>query len=531
MIDDIYRDTNMPITTLKVNEQFIVALSRVEQGLEDDSTLQPWLAPKFTDEHLQTLELETQRIESINTSEYWKNLDLNALDPSSLAITSTGIYIGNAQDGIIVDWQLNQTFSSLAEIEYALENGLQDKLFRQITLTNNGDPVIKVSLESSGFSVIAADSIVFKVEGYLPTSISEFENISQTLDVISDFLSSSSSVSEELLASSLANIIQYDAQLISLSFAGDELLSITFDETVRELSLGGLALSFNGYFPEVNSYELAASLAILRDSDMFDPQGLLASPNAQLNSVTLTNSDGLQLLSIDGSASTEAVTADLETLSSGIDAGLWVNSAEGLYNVADVIEPTLPPSSIEPIVPIVSGEYRIDGQRDDYMVSRSGDSIQIFHNDFGEYLVGVERLHFNDTAIAFDFDKDQSGYKAATLIGTAFGAEYIDDYFSIGVHFFDNNATIAEIATLIDDLGLIESMVGQSNEAWVTHVYENVVGFQPNDAELALYTGYLDSGYFNKADLLVLAQGVSLIDWQVNIAGLKYEGIEFTPFG
>ena len=517
----------MPITTLNVNEEFIVALSRVEQGLEDDSTLQPWLAPKFTDEHLQTLELETQRIESINTSEFWKNLDLDSLDSNSLAITSTGIYIGDSRDGLSVDWQLNQSFSTLAEIKYAVENGLQDKLFRHITLTNNGDQVVKISLDSSGFSVIVANSIVFKVEGYLPTSISEFERISQTLDVISDFLDSSSSVSEELLASSLANIIQYDAQMISLSFAGDELLSITFDETVRKLALGGLALSFNGSFPEVNSNELAASLAVLRDSDVFDPQGLLASPNAQLDSVTLTNSNGLELLTINGRASIEAITADLETLSDGIKTGLWVNGTEGLSNVIDVTEPSLPPS---PIAPIVSPQYRVEGKRADYIVSKSGDSIQIDHNGYVETLIALERLHFNDTVIAFDFDKDQSGYKAASLIGTAFGAEYIDDYFSIGVHFFDNDATIAQIAGLIVNSGLVESMVGQSHEAWVTHVYENVVGAPITDTALSLYAGYLDSGDFSKTDLLVLAQGVPLIDDQIDLAGLQYEGIEFTPF-
>jgi len=151
--------------------------------------------------------------------------------------------------------------------------------------------------------------------------------------------------------------------------------------------------------------------------------------------------------------------------------------------------------------------------------------------DGEDTLISIERLQFTDTSVALDFAKGQSGYNSATLIGTAFGAEYIDDYFAIGLSFFDANKSAAEIAQLIADNRLIERIVGDSNEAWVAHVYENVVGVSPDDAALALYAGYLDNGDFTKAELLALAQGVASIEQQVDIVGLQSSGLEYTPVG
>jgi len=143
----------------------------------------------------------------------------------------------------------------------------------------------------------------------------------------------------------------------------------------------------------------------------------------------------------------------------------------------------------------------------------------------------IYRFEFTDTHLALDFAKGQSAYNSATLIGTAFGGDYIDDYFAIGLSFFDANKSVAEIAQLIADNRLIEGIVGDSNEAWVAHVYENVTGNEPDEAALALYTGYLDNGDFTKAELLALAQSVASIEEQLGIVGLQSSGLEYTPVG
>jgi len=144
----------------------------------------------------------------------------------------------------------------------------------------------------------------------------------------------------------------------------------------------------------------------------------------------------------------------------------------------------------------------------------------------------IERLQFADTSVALDFAKGQSGYNSATLIGTAFGADYIDVYFAIGLSIFDTGSTVSDVAQLIAQNNLIENLFDiDSNEDWVAHVYENVIGSAPDDASLALFTGYLNNGDFAKAELLAIAQGVESIEEQVGIVGLQSSGLEYSPVG
>jgi len=187
--------------------------------------------------------------------------------------------------------------------------------------------------------------------------------------------------------------------------------------------------------------------------------------------------------------------------------------------------------------------YLIGGEGLDRIIySSSVDEFVI--NDLGEgdwqisgvltndLIKEIERLQFTDTSVALDFDKGQSGYNSATLIGTAFGADYIDEYFAIGLSIFDTGSTVSDVAQLIAQNNLIENLFDiDSNEDWVAHVYENVIGSAPDDASLALFTGYLNNGDFAKAELLAIAQGVESIEEQVGIVGLQSSGLEYSPVG
>jgi len=178
---------------------------------------------------------------------------------------------------------------------------------------------------------------------------------------------------------------------------------------------------------------------------------------------------------------------------------------------------------------------RYTGDSDLYSINKSLDYTSVVKSPqyaATDQLISIERLQFSDTSVALDFAKGQSAYNSATLIGTAFGADYIDDYFGIGLSIFDIGSTVSDVAHLITQNNLIENLFGiDSNEDWVAHVYENVVGAAPDEAALALYTGYLDNGDFTKAELLALAQSVASIDEQVGIVGLQSTGLEYTPVG
>lgn len=145
--------------------------------------------------------------------------------------------------------------------------------------------------------------------------------------------------------------------------------------------------------------------------------------------------------------------------------------------------------------------------------------------------VGFKRLVFNDKTVALDFEKGQPSYNAAMIIGAAFGKEFINPYFAIGVSLFDNQQPMGVVCDLIVRSGLIEVAVGNSNEAWVNHVYENIVGVKPDPLSSFIYTNYLDTGVYSKSSLLELALGVSSLESQVGLVGLETHGLAYTPFG
>jgi hypothetical protein len=70
---------------------------------------------------------------------------------------------------------------------------------------------------------------------------------------------------------------------------------------------------------------------------------------------------------------------------------------------------------------------------------------------------------------------------------------------------------------------------GRDNEAFVDHVYRNVVGVLPTAGERSEYTGLIGSGAFTQASLAELACLVSVNTASVELVGLAAIGIEFNP--
>ncbi|WP_322993517.1 hypothetical protein [Limnohabitans sp.] len=151
--------------------------------------------------------------------------------------------------------------------------------------------------------------------------------------------------------------------------------------------------------------------------------------------------------------------------------------------------------------------------------------------DGSQYLHAVERLQFTDGTLAFDFQPGENGYKAAMLIGAAFGAQSVGTFFAPAVQLFDQGKTTAEMAQLVVDLKLIENTIGNtSNKAFVVEVYENVVGMKPDIFSEAIYINYLDTGAMSKAQLLTMAASAGLLETQINLTGLQTTGVFYSGF-
>jgi hypothetical protein len=147
-----------------------------------------------------------------------------------------------------------------------------------------------------------------------------------------------------------------------------------------------------------------------------------------------------------------------------------------------------------------------------------------------DFVTGTNRIVFPDKSIALDFSKGQPSYNTATLIGAAFGKQYIAEYFSVGVHLFDKGNSLKTMCELIVNTGLIENMSGGTTKGWVDHVYMNAIGTKPDALTNAIFTTYLERGTYTKAGLLEMASQVASLESRIDLVGLQTDGIAYTPF-
>jgi hypothetical protein len=145
-----------------------------------------------------------------------------------------------------------------------------------------------------------------------------------------------------------------------------------------------------------------------------------------------------------------------------------------------------------------------------------------------DVLARVERVVFSDKTIAFDFSSSEAGYKSAMLIAASFGKDFIPQFFSNGLSYFDSGSTTKDISKLITDNKFIEQLISDnSDSAWVKHVYKNVVGVYPDKASETNYVTLLQNNTNTRSELLELAAGFTFLESRIDLLGLQTNGLVF----
>ena len=165
--------------------------------------------------------------------------------------------------------------------------------------------------------------------------------------------------------------------------------------------------------------------------------------------------------------------------------------------------------------------------RSSYSVALTASTTKVQANSGNEgvdTLVGVERLLFADRSLALDLNG--SAGLTARLIGAIFGPGQVSnrDYVGIGLSLFDAGQTPLEVAQLAIDARM---GVGAKNADIVRTLYSNVVGFLPGAADLAYYTGLLDTRAYTPASLTLMAAETSLTADRIDLTGLQLSGLEY----
>lgn len=165
-----------------------------------------------------------------------------------------------------------------------------------------------------------------------------------------------------------------------------------------------------------------------------------------------------------------------------------------------------------------------------YTINKSGNRYVVSEptgSDDTDYLSNIERLQFSNGKLALDLDGNAGD--AARLIGTLLGPSYVKDKALAGlvIGLLDQNYSSEAIASMGLGTSMYLGLAGSgSNEAFVKHVFKNVVGRPPQEAELQTYVGMLNTGT-SQAALAVMAADTEFTAAQIGLTGLMLHGWEF----
>ena len=171
-----------------------------------------------------------------------------------------------------------------------------------------------------------------------------------------------------------------------------------------------------------------------------------------------------------------------------------------------------------------------NGPMERYSITKSGNRYVVSEptgSDDTDYLANIERLQFSNTKVALDMTGNAGD--AARLIGALLGPSYVKDKALAGVviGLLDQNYSIQTIATLGLGTSTYIGLAGSSsNEDFVKHVFKNVIGRPPVEAELQTYVGMLSAGT-SQAALAVMAAETEFTAEKIGLTGLVLNGWEF----
>jgi hypothetical protein len=164
------------------------------------------------------------------------------------------------------------------------------------------------------------------------------------------------------------------------------------------------------------------------------------------------------------------------------------------------------------------------GASSGYHATQSAGVIRVAGGGAADVLDGVERLEFADRKLAFDIAGGAGS--TARILGAVFGAGSVANaaFVAIGLSLFDAglaNPTVMQYA-LNAKLG-----PAPANGILVDLLYANVMGFAPDAAAHAYFTGLVDSGSFTQNQLALLAADTAQNQARIDLVGLAANGLAF----
>lgn len=139
-------------------------------------------------------------------------------------------------------------------------------------------------------------------------------------------------------------------------------------------------------------------------------------------------------------------------------------------------------------------------------------------------LVAIERLVFSDKGFALDIGGDAG--EVARVILSAFGSGRLNQFLSAGLQLVNDGLAVDALSRYVIESQLMALINGVETQLdFVDFVFKNVVGRPPESAELTLYNGYLESGFYSQSSLLAFAASTDWVSAQIIDQAIDLVGI------
>lgn len=167
------------------------------------------------------------------------------------------------------------------------------------------------------------------------------------------------------------------------------------------------------------------------------------------------------------------------------------------------------------------------GQWSQYQISLGSSQTTVSGADGTDTLLNVERIRFDDKALAFDTDGNAG--KMYRLYQAAFDRTPDSGGLGVWINQLDNGQSLEWVSAQFQDSAEFKLKYGTdvSTDQFVTLLYQNVLHRAPDEGGLAAWKGALDAGAQSRAQ--VLAGFSESTENQIQVIGSIQNGIEYTP--
>ena len=178
--------------------------------------------------------------------------------------------------------------------------------------------------------------------------------------------------------------------------------------------------------------------------------------------------------------------------------------------------------------------YTFVGDSTDYTVSYdvdTGDATVVsgLATNVSFNLADHERVVFDDKAIAFDTTGDAG--KIYSLLGAGLGiADISEEFMGAGIYLKEQGLSDVQIAQALLNTEVYKTDAGGvSNETFIKHVFNNVMGQQATLTEVAGLVAYMDTNHLSQAEILVAAANLEDFQTTIDLVGMV-SGIDYIPY-